>query len=83
LAGAIGKPVWTLLPFVPDWRWMLNREDSLWYPSMRLFRQAQLNDWAGVFNQVKKALFQEIDNLNILSGKPAQCETKHLTTESI
>jgi len=83
LAGAIGKPVWTLLPFVPDWRWMLNREDSPWYPSMRLFRQAQLNDWAGVFNQVKKALFQEIDNLNILSGKPAQCETKHLTTESI
>ena len=83
LAGAIGKPVWTLLSFVPDWRWMLNREDSPWYPSMRLFRQAELNDWAGVFNQVKKALLQEIDNLNILSVKSAQYETKHLTTESI
>ncbi|MBZ0107197.1 MAG: tetratricopeptide repeat protein [Candidatus Scalindua rubra] len=63
LAGAIGKPVWTLLPFVPDWRWMLERSDSPWYPGMRLFRQTQLNDWAGVFNQVKEALIQEIDNL--------------------
>ncbi|GAX60016.1 hypothetical protein SCALIN_C05_0101 [Candidatus Scalindua japonica] len=56
LAGAIGKPVWTLLPFVPDWRWLLNRNDSPWYPSMSLFRQARLNDWSGVFEQVKKAL---------------------------
>jgi len=37
LAGAMGKPVWALLTFAPDWRWMLNREDSPWYPTMRLF----------------------------------------------
>ncbi len=56
LSGAIGKPVWTLLPFDPDWRWLLNREDSPWYPGMRLFRQTQPNDWTTVFEQVKENL---------------------------
>ncbi|MBC8548436.1 MAG: tetratricopeptide repeat protein [Candidatus Brocadiales bacterium] len=56
LAGAIGKPVWTLLPFVPDWRWQLERDDSPWYPSMRLFRQTKLYDWDGVFERVAKSL---------------------------
>jgi hypothetical protein len=66
LAGAIGKPVWTLLPFVPDWRWMLKRSDSPWYPSMRLFRQRQLYDWDGVFDQVRKSLFKFRDyNVNL------------------
>ena len=57
LAGALGKPVWTLIPFTPDWRWMLNREDSPWYPSMRLFRQPALGDWNSV---IKKVLAQII-----------------------
>jgi tetratricopeptide (TPR) repeat protein/SAM-dependent methyltransferase len=56
LAGALGKPVWVLLPLAPDWRWMLGREDSPWYPTMRLFRQERLGDWAGVIGRVCDAL---------------------------
>ncbi len=56
LAGAMGKPVWTLLPFVPDWRWMLNREDTPWYPTMRLFRQTSPGDWESVINRVADEL---------------------------
>ncbi|GAX60011.1 hypothetical protein SCALIN_C05_0096 [Candidatus Scalindua japonica] len=56
LAGAIGKPVWTLLPFAPDWRWLLKRNDSPWYPTMRLFRQNQPGNWTEVFEQVKEEL---------------------------
>ncbi len=52
LAGALGRPVWVLLPFVPDWRWMLNRSDSPWYPSMRLYRQSRLQDWKTVIEKV-------------------------------
>ena len=52
LAGAMGKPVWVLVPFVPDWRWMLTREDSPWYPSMRLFRQPEKDGWEEVFKRV-------------------------------
>ncbi|WP_019503036.1 tetratricopeptide repeat protein [Pseudanabaena sp. PCC 6802] len=56
LAGAMGKPVWLLLPFAADWRWMLEREDSPWYPTMRLFRQARSDDWAGVMGRLVVAL---------------------------
>jgi len=56
LAGAMGKPVWTLLPFVPDWRWLLEREDSPWYPTMRLFRQNSWGDWDSVITRVVDAL---------------------------
>ena len=56
VAGAMGLPVWTLLPFVPDWRWLLNRNDSPWYPSMRLFRQETPGDWESVMNRVMQAL---------------------------
>jgi FKBP-type peptidyl-prolyl cis-trans isomerase 2 len=56
LAGALGKRVWVLLPFVPDWRWMMNREDSPWYPTMRLFRQTKSGDWESVIALVKDSL---------------------------
>jgi hypothetical protein len=56
LAGALGKPIWGLLPFVPDWRWLLNREDSPWYPTARLFRQDESRRWDGVIGRVNAAL---------------------------
>jgi hypothetical protein len=56
LAGALGHKVWLPLRFVPDWRWMLGRSDSPWYPSMRLFRQIRRDDWAPVFAAMAQAL---------------------------
>jgi tetratricopeptide (TPR) repeat protein len=56
LAGAMGKPVWVLLPFSPDWRWRLNRADSPWYPTARLFRQPSIGDWKSVVEDVKRNL---------------------------
>jgi Flp pilus assembly protein TadD/ADP-heptose:LPS heptosyltransferase len=56
LAGALGIPVWVLLPFVADWRWRVGRDDSPWYPSMRLFRQTQTHDWQSVINRIHDAL---------------------------
>lgn len=58
LAGALGHPVWTLLSYVPDWRWMLQRADTPWYPSMRLFRQSRPRDWPAVIATVSLALAQ-------------------------
>jgi tetratricopeptide (TPR) repeat protein len=62
LAGALGVPVWVLLPFAPDWRWLLHREDSPWYPTMRLFRQPNLGDWKSVVERVKNALAVMIEH---------------------
>jgi len=56
LAGAMAKPVWLLVPFNPDWRWMLNRPDSPWYPTMRIFRQTKLGDWDSVMQNVSEVL---------------------------
>jgi len=56
LAAALGKPVWLLLPFCPDWRWLLDRDDSPWYPTVRLFRQDTPGDWDGVIARVADAL---------------------------
>ena len=60
LAGALGRPTWLLLPFTPDWRWLLGRDDSPWYPSLRLFRQSEARDWAEVLNSVQRALAARI-----------------------
>src|SRR5439155_14179366 len=56
LAGALGRPVWGMLAFAPDWRWLLGREDSPWYPSVRLFRQAHAGDWDSVIARLRDAL---------------------------
>ena len=59
LAGALGKPTWVALSFKTDWRWMLKREDCLWYPSMRLFRQPEQDDWENIFSK----MYDELDAL--------------------
>ncbi len=61
LAGALGCPVWTLIPFAPDWRWMTNRDDSPWYPSMRLFRQTRPRDWTDVIERICAALAKQVE----------------------
>jgi tetratricopeptide (TPR) repeat protein len=67
LAGALGRPVWVALQFASDWRWFLDRSDSPWYPSMRLFRQKTDGDWAGVFAAIGAALARGRNNA--ISGK--------------
>jgi tetratricopeptide (TPR) repeat protein len=64
LACALGKPVWILLPFVPDWRWLLDRDDSPWYPTARLFRQTETREWQGVIRRVQNALRDLTPNLS-------------------
>jgi tetratricopeptide (TPR) repeat protein len=66
LAGALGRPCWVALTLVPDWRWMLERADSPWYPSLRLFRQWRLDDWNSVFAEMAEALRP------ILAARPAR-----------
>ncbi len=56
LAGGLGVPVWVALPYVPDWRWLLDREETPWYPTMRLFRQSAPGDWNGVFAAIVSAV---------------------------
>ncbi|MFM0290103.1 tetratricopeptide repeat protein [Paraburkholderia megapolitana] len=58
LAGAVGRPVWVLLPRAPDWRWLLEREDSPWYPTARLFRQTRPGDWPDVVVRIREALIE-------------------------
>ncbi len=60
IAGALGHPAWLATPLVPDWRWLLEREDSPWYPEMRLFRQDDPGQWAPVFAQIAAALRERL-----------------------
>lgn len=58
LAGALGRPVWVLMPDMPDWRWLLDRPDSPWYPTMRLFRQGKKPDWRPTLTRIRLALME-------------------------
>jgi Flp pilus assembly protein TadD len=66
LAGAMAKPVWSLLPFNADWRWMLDRNDSPWYPTMRLFRQPRSGDWQTPLRQI-------VEYLGAMENRPYRC----------
>ncbi len=63
LAGALGKPVWLLLPFIPDWRWLLDRDDSPWYPTARLFRQDDSRQWDNVIARIRAPLHDFVRGL--------------------
>ncbi|HEX9390194.1 MAG TPA: tetratricopeptide repeat protein [Usitatibacteraceae bacterium] len=83
LAGALGKPTWLLLPFNPDFRWLLGRDDSPWYPSAKLFRQPRLGDWDSVLDAVGKALrvaFMGQAEYNLTNTAP-QAEPAKLTQD--
>jgi ADP-heptose:LPS heptosyltransferase len=60
LAGALGVNVWVALPAAPEWRWLEQRGDSPWYPTMRLFRQQKVGDWASVFAEMQAELAQRV-----------------------
>jgi tetratricopeptide (TPR) repeat protein len=66
LAGALGKPVWTLISDIADWRWRLNAEDNVWYPNMRLFRQGRGEDWSDVVARIAAALRQAAGDTSAL-----------------
>lgn len=68
LAGALGRPAWVLLPFVPDWRWLLGRDDTPWYPSVRLYRQTQRGDWDGAVSKAAADLTQWVRRLRGSGG---------------
>ena len=68
LAGALGKPVWLLVQDSPDWRWLLNRADSPWYPTLRLFRQSHRGDWRPVLEQVVAELHRAMCDRRLTDG---------------
>ncbi len=78
LSGALGKETWVLLPFAADWRWMLDREDSPWYPAMSLFRQQAPGDWSAVLAAVKSALLARLADFRAESSqRSAALETSY------
>ena len=70
LAAALGCPTWILLPWTPDYRWLLDRDDSPWYPTMRLFRQSETRDYASVLDRVRTELLTWISTMQGASAKP-------------
>ena len=71
LAGALGRPTWVALRAVPDWRWLIERSDLPWYPTMRLFRQAKRGDWASVFDEMATALARRREMAGAAGFEPA------------
>ncbi len=84
LAGAMGKRAWAVLPFAPEWRWMLNRSDSPWYPTLKLFRQIQWKQWEPVFERIAGELRNLVANCKSEIVNPTKsCEKKEMITAII
>ncbi len=87
LAGALGKETWLLLPFLPDWRWLLDRSDSLWYPTIKLYRRPAFQDWKSVFTTLKNDLIDFVakkrkEIIKSESGYPDQSKHFYLGLSS-
>jgi tetratricopeptide (TPR) repeat protein len=82
LAGGLGVPVWVALPFSPDWRWLLGREDCPWYPTMRFFRQTAVGDWHGVFERMLGEVMRVSEQLS-RSRFDALAHTSHIIAEQV
>jgi predicted O-methyltransferase YrrM len=84
LAGALGVPVWLALPAIPDWRWLLHRDDSPWYPTMRLFRQRTRGDWTEVFGRIAVELKRRLaaKAASASEGQRAHRESEVIGAES-
>ena len=82
LAGALGKPVWVLMAYGGEWRWLMNREDTPWYPTMRLFRQRICGDWRNVFVRVKNALVEFTAQIGS-EGMPVSAGSAQLSEQAI
>ncbi|MCU7495311.1 MAG: tetratricopeptide repeat protein [Ignavibacteria bacterium] len=80
LAGSLGKAVWILVTYVPDWRWMFDRSDSPWYPSARIFRQKSIGNWKSAFEEVRRAL---AEGLRREDNKTESPETKKKASEKM
>lgn len=74
LAGAMGRPVWVLLPFCADWRWLVDRDDSPWYPSARLYRQQRIGDWDAVMTDVNRDLLASLAGMALPTTHPPLTE---------
>jgi tetratricopeptide (TPR) repeat protein len=72
LAGGLGVPAYLALPAVPDWRWLLGRDDTPWYPTLRLFRQTERGNWEGVFERIGVAVRQRLTSDRTTPGRPAR-----------
>ena len=82
LAGAMGIPTWILLPYAPDWRWLLGREDNPWYPTVRLFRQSKPGDWDSVMTRVADALAGN-HSLALAATQPALVQVERLVHKTL
>jgi hypothetical protein len=78
LAGALGRPVWIMLPFAPDWRWLLDRDDSPWYPTAKLYRQPRIGDWDSVIGKLRESLAELVR-----SGKGADLRSDRQMVGSV